>query len=170
MGVAGRMRSGGTRELKERGKSSRGKRAARVPTAGRGVMRTARPVTPRPSLSPSPRPRRHRAPGSGIPAPGLAPHGAAPLATERLLLLPVPVPGGARAAREGAAGQVRIGPPRGVGTRVSSEPGKGCCEVTPRCHPAPLGPGLAQDDLSSGSLVQILCGSSEAADAPGKRH
>ncbi|XP_063123696.1 melanoregulin isoform X4 [Rattus norvegicus] len=68
-------------------------------------MLTARPVTPRPSPSLSPCPSRHRAPGSGIPAPGLAPHGAAPLAAERLLLLPVPVPGGARAAREGAAGQ-----------------------------------------------------------------
>lgn len=88
-------------------------------------MLTARPVTPRPSPSLSPCPSRHRAPGSGIPAPGLAPHGAAPLAEERLLLLPVPVPGGARAARERAAGQVRTGLPHGVGTRVSSEPGKG---------------------------------------------
>lgn len=56
------------------------------------------------------------------------------------------------------------------GTRVPSEPGRGCCEVTPRGHPAlprPRTACLAQGVLSSGSLVQILCGSSEAADAPG---
>ncbi|ERE85380.1 melanoregulin-like protein [Cricetulus griseus] len=68
-------------------------------------MRTAWPVTPRPP--PSPRPSCRRAPGSGTPVSAFALHGAAPLATERLLLLPVPVPGGARAAREGAAGQMQ---------------------------------------------------------------
>lgn len=141
------MRSGGTRGIKrEREKLPRQTRGSRPPPAGRGVMRTAWPVTPRPSPSLSPGPSRHRAPGSGIPEPGLAPHGAAPLAAERLLLLPVPVPGGARAAREGAAGQVRTGSPRGVGTQMSYEPGRGCREVTPRCHPVPLGPAQRVSD------------------------
>ncbi|KAL6043053.1 hypothetical protein STEG23_014248, partial [Scotinomys teguina] len=84
-------------------------------------MRTARPVTPRPPTSPLP--SCHRVSGFGTPALGLAPHGAAPLAPERLLLLPVPVPGGARAAREGAAGQVRTVPypggPRNRGLEVN---------------------------------------------------
>lgn len=88
-------------------------------------MRTARPVTPRPP--PSPRPSCHRAPGSGNRVSVFAPYGAAPLATERLLLLPVPVPGGARAAGEGAAGQVRTGVGRAArgGYPMPPEPGKG---------------------------------------------
>lgn len=86
---------------------------ARVP--GRGVMRTDRPATP--GLSPHldagrvAAPPRARAPpplSRSLPAPEghLAPHGAEGLAADRVLLLPVQVPGGARRAREGAPGQV----------------------------------------------------------------
>ncbi|XP_047576956.1 melanoregulin isoform X2 [Lutra lutra] len=79
-------------------------------------MRTDRPATPGPPLSPhlnagrvaAPQPRSLAAAAvsqcAGA-AGHLAPHGAAGLAEDRVLLLPVQVPGGARRAGEGAPGQ-----------------------------------------------------------------
>lgn len=98
---------------------------ARVP--GRSVMRTEQPTTPGPRLSlhldagrvaaPQPRSLAAAAVSQCAGAAGrLAPHGAAGLAEDRVLVLPVQVPGGARRAREGAAGQVgaRPGPRAGL--------------------------------------------------------
>lgn len=87
---------------------------ARVP--GRGMMRTDQPATPGPRLSPRldagppAVPCRARSPrrlpqSLQAPAGPLALHGAKALAEDRVWLLPVPVPRGARRAREGAAGQ-----------------------------------------------------------------
>lgn len=113
---------------------------ARVP--GRGVMRTDRPATPGPRLSPRldarlpAAPRRARSsprlPRSRqAPAGPLALHGAEALAEDRVRLLPVPVPGGARRAREGAAGQVRAPGRRGFPGR-SPRRGAGCLCACPR--------------------------------------
>lgn len=71
---------------------------------GRHCARTWTPVGwPRPSRARSP----PRLPQSGpAPAGHLALHGAEGLAEDRVLLLPLQVPGGARRAGEGASGQV----------------------------------------------------------------
>lgn len=53
----------------------------------------------------------------------LAPHGAAGLAEDRVLLLPVQVPGGARRAGEGAPGQVGARPGAAICASVAAAGG-----------------------------------------------
>lgn len=141
--------------------------------------------------APWPRPCRACSPprlSRSLPAPAgqLALHGAEGLAEDRVLLLPMQVPGGSCRVREGAPGQVsaRPGPIRGylatAGCRgvgvppCLSELGMwACCMVTWRHNLSPLIPPCYRISCSLGKIFAPKLKSSEApetqVDACGKR-